>query len=104
MTYNDPIIIQQPTESRNDYGEVVPAWSTYKELWAEITDVQSNVTEDSDMMVFEDAKSFKIHKQDAPDVTSKMRIYYDSQVYRIRSIRKEGRLWIILVAEAYDDE
>jgi len=105
MAYNDSIVIQQQADARGDYGEAdTGAWSTYKTVWAEITDTTSSVTEESEMPVFEDSKSFKIHSHDAPAVTTKMRISYDSQYFLIRSIRKEGRLRTILIASAYDDE
>ena len=80
------------------------SWATYKTVWAEVEDVSSNVQFESDMPVFEDGKSFKIHTHDAPGITSKMRISYDSQYFLIRNIRKEGRLRTVLIAEAYDDE
>jgi SPP1 family predicted phage head-tail adaptor len=104
MAYNDFIVIQQVTETRGDYGGIDTSWATYKSVWAEIEDAQSSVRHDADMPVFEDGKSFKIHTHDAPGVTSKMRISYDSQYFFIRSIRKEGRLRTVLIAEAYDDE
>lgn len=104
MAYNDSIVIQQVTEGRDVNGAVTESWTTYKTVWAEIEDAYSNVSQESEMPVFEDGKSFKIHTHDAPAVTSKMRISYDSQYFYIRSIRKEGRLRTILVAEAFDDE
>jgi SPP1 family predicted phage head-tail adaptor len=104
MAYNDFIVIQQTTQTRDANGGITDTWATYKTVWAEIEDTASNVSHESEMNVFEDGKSFKIHTHDAPSVTSKMRISYDSQYFFIRSIRKEGRLRTILVAEAYDDE
>ena len=104
MTFNDKIVIQQYTQARDTYGAIdAGTWATYKAVWAEVEDVQSNVTYDSEIPVFEDGKSFKIHTHDAPSVTSKMRIIHDSQYYAIRSIRKEGRLRTVLIAESYDD-
>lgn len=104
MTYNDKIVIQQATESRDSIGEVDRSWATYKTVWAEITDSSSYVGHESDMPVHEYGKSFKFHTHDAPAVTTKMRISYDSQVWYIKSINKEGRLRTELIAEAYDDE
>jgi len=104
MAYNDKIIIQQTTEGRGTAGGIEDTWTTYKSVWADIEDVSSYVSHESEMPVHEDSKSFKIHKHDAPSVTTKMRISYDSQYFFIRSIQKEGRLRTVLVAEAYDDE
>lgn len=104
MAYNDKIIIQQTTESRGDAGGVEDTWSTYKTVWAEIDDLAGNKDNSADMPVYEDSFSFKIHKADAPDVTTKMRISWESQYWYIRSKQREGRLRWVLIAEAYDDE
>ncbi len=104
LTYNDLIVIQQTTQSRTSLGEVVDTWGTYKSAWADIEDAQSNVGYEGGQPAFEDGKSFKIHTDDAPGVTTKMRISYDSTFFYIRSIRKEGRLRTILLADGYDDE
>lgn len=104
MTFNDSIVIQQTTESRGTAGGVEDTWSTYKTVWAQIEDVSGNENFSSDMRVYEDAKSFKIHQEDAPDVTTKMRISYDSRYFRITSMSKEGRLRTTLIAVALDDE
>ena len=57
------------------------------------------------MPVYEGVMTFRIHKFDAPDVTTKMRISYDSDYWYIRSKQKDPRRGVIeLIAEAYDDE
>jgi len=104
MGYNYQIVIQQRTDTADDYGERDPAWSTYKTVWAERDDTGGVISYEADMPVYSDAMSFKIHSYDAPNVTTKMRISYNSQVFMIRSIRKEGRFHLHLVSEAYDDE
>lgn len=105
MTYNDSIIIQSYTQTRDTRGSIdVGSWATYKTVWAEITDVSGSVTHESDMPIYEDAKSFKFRTFDASAVTTKMRISYDSNVYVIHSIQKAGRLTTTLIASAYDDE
>jgi len=48
--------------------------------------------------------TFKIHSYDAPDVTTKMRISYDSNIFLIRDVRREGRFHFHLTTEAFDDE
>jgi SPP1 family predicted phage head-tail adaptor len=80
------------------------SWATYKTVWAEIVDVSGDESFTSDMRVYEDAKIFKIHTHDAPAVTTKMRISYDSKFFLITSINKEGRLRTTLTATAFDDE
>ena len=104
MAYNDKIVIQQSTETRDAYGEVDTTWSTYKTVWAEIDDSGGSKDFTSDMPVYEDGMSFKIRQADAPDLTTKMRISWNSQVWIIRSKQRDGRLRWNIIADAYDDE
>ena len=104
MAYNDKIIIQQPTETRGDAGGVEESWATYKTVWAEIDDQGGNTDSSSEMPVYEDSMSFRIHQADAPDVTTKMRISWGSEYWYIRSKQRDGRLRFVLYADAYDDE
>jgi SPP1 family predicted phage head-tail adaptor len=104
MAYNDLIVIQQKTVARDDYGEPDPTWTTYKSVWAEKVERGGDRTYQGDMPVFTDGITLRIHTHDAPAVTSKMRISYDSQYWTIVAIEKEGRLHTVLNAEAYDDE
>jgi len=104
MAYNDKIIIQQKTEARNADGDVVKTWSTYKTVWAEVSDSGDGIDNQSEQSVYYDSKDFKIHSRDAPAVTTAMRISYDSQYFFIRGISRDGRLRKTLTATAYDDE
>jgi head-tail adaptor len=105
MAYNDKIIIQQYTQSRDTLGAIdAGSWGTYKTVWAEIDDTGGNVTDESEMPVYGYSTTFTIRTVDAPAVTTKMRISWSSEIFYIRSIHKEGRLRTVLTADAYDDE
>ncbi|KKM27306.1 hypothetical protein LCGC14_1576050 [marine sediment metagenome] len=105
MAYREKIIIQQTTESRGDAGGTKDAWATYKTVYAEIDDLSGSKDNTADMPVYEDGMSFKIHKDDAPDVTTKMRISYEGDIWCIRSRQKDVRRgYITLIADSYDDE
>jgi len=104
MAYNYNIVIQQRTDSRDTYGEMDPTWSTYKTLWAERIDEGGALSYESDMPVYSNQIVFRIRTHDAPSVTTKMRISFDSGYYKIRSIQKEGRMFTVLVGEIDDDE
>ena len=104
MAYNDKIVIQQSTETRDDYGEVDVTWSTYKTVWAEMDVPGGGKTHETDMPIYYDNRLFTIRSYDAPDVTTKMRISYDSDIYLILSIQKRGRMFTVLITEAFDDE
>ena len=104
MAYNDKIIIQQSSVAADDYGERDATWTTYKTVWAEMDDSGGNLSYETDMPVFSNQRLFTIRTYDAPDVTTKMRISYDSDYYKILSVQKQGRMFTVLVAEANDDE
>ena len=104
MAYNDKIIIQQKSVSADTYGERDATWTTYKTVWAERQDQNGYKSDQTDMPVFTDGISFKIHAHDAPDVTTKMRVSYDSLYWDIIRMERSGRLHYILYVESYDDE
>ena len=104
MAYNDKIVIQQSTVTADDYGERDETWTTYKTVWAEMDVPGGSIGYESDMPVYADSRLFKIRTYDAPSVTTKMRISYDSEIYFIRSIQKIGRLFLVLITSSYDDE
>jgi SPP1 family predicted phage head-tail adaptor len=104
MGYNYQIVIQQRTDTADDYGERDATWDTYKTVWAERDDTGGVVSYESDQPVYTDAMIFKIHSYDAPDVSTKMQISYNSQIFKIQSVRKDGRFHLHLVAQAFDDE
>jgi len=104
MAYNTSITIQQATESRDTYGEVDTTWATYKTVWSEMTNPGGSLSYESDMRVYSDLRTFKFRTQDAPDVTTKMRVYDGTDYFWIRSIQKDNRMFTILTASAYDDE
>ncbi len=104
MGYNYQIVIQQRTDTRDDYGEMDPAWSTYKTVWAERDDNAGVLSYESEQPVYSDDLVFRIHSYDAPGVTTKMRISYESSIFLIRSISREGRFHFNLTTEAFDDE
>ena len=105
MAYNDKIVIEQGTETRSSNGAVDVTWATYKTVWAEIESSGGTISYETEMPVYSDNMAFRIHKHDAPGVTTKMRIKdSDSNYYWIRSIQKDGRLWLTLTGEAFDDE
>lgn len=104
MAYNDKIIIQQKAVAADDYGERDPTWTTYKTVWGERQDQNGYRSDSADMPVFTDGISFKIHAHDAPDVTTKMRVSYDSDIWDIIRMERSGRLHYVLYVEAQDDE
>jgi len=106
MAYNDLIVIQQNTVSRDTAGFKQFSWSTYKTVWAEIVDTGGVMDYESEQPVWRDSKTFKIHKHDAPEVKAypQMRISYNSDYFMITGIEHEGRLFTTLTGDATDDD
>lgn len=103
MAYNYKIIIQQSTETRDDYGEVDTSWSTYKTVWAKRENTGGGMGYESDQPVYAADIVLKFRTKDAPDVTTKMRVSFQSKIYLIRSIQWD-KMNTTLIGEAFDDE
>jgi len=104
MAYNDLITIQSVTETRNAYGEVVEAWVAYDTVWADIDTLSGSEGFSADQYVYADTKRFTIHYEEGKNVTSKMRISYDSGYYYITSVAHRDRLRTELVATERDNK
>lgn len=106
MAYNDKIVIQENTVTRDTYGGKQFSWDEYKTVWAEIEDTGGFLDHSTGMPVWRDTKTFRIRQADAPAVKPypQMRIYYDEDYFMITGMEKEGRLFITLTGEATDDD
>lgn len=104
MGYNYQIVIQQKSVTADAYGERDATWTTYKTVWAELDDGGGSLTYESDMPVYAGTKTFVIRTADASGLTTKMRISYNSETYRILSLSIDERQRTTITAEAYDDE
>jgi SPP1 family predicted phage head-tail adaptor len=103
MAYNDLIVIQNVTETRDTYGEVVEAWPTYQSSWADIETISGSEGYPADITIYVDVKKFIIRYEEGKNVTSKMRIYYGSEYYYISSVAHRDRLRTELIASRRDN-
>ena len=101
---NDKIVIEEPDSSRGTIGADEPEWTTHVTSWAEITNLSGNENFISDMVIYSDTKRFKIHYPEGKNVTSAMRIKWNSQYFYITSVNHENRLLTYLMAVAKDDD
>lgn len=83
------LIIQEPAETRDDYGQEVLTWSTFATVWA---GVKLNIGKESfqtSERVKERVVDFKVRYR--TDITSNMRLLYDSNYYEIEDVVELGR-------------
>ena len=83
------IVIQASTVSRDGYGEGVPAWSTFRTVWAWIRPVNVSEAEKSNKITASETVRFVVRYRS--DYNEKMRIVYNSATYDIRGIQEVGR-------------
>jgi len=81
---NKQITIQQVTETKNSFGEVSEAWSTYNTVWAEIKPISGKEYFNAESVQSE--VTHKIKTRYLSGITTKMRISYDSRVFDIETV------------------
>jgi SPP1 family predicted phage head-tail adaptor len=84
------ITIQETTESRNDWGEVVDSWGTYVTRWARVQPLRGKEKWVAKQLEAEEVVYFTVRYVDG--LTAKMRVLYNSNVYNIISFENtQGR-------------
>tara|TARA_R100001244_G_scaffold42085_2_gene38080 strand:- start:6235 stop:6555 length:321 start_codon:yes stop_codon:yes gene_type:complete len=85
------IVIEEPSTSPDDFGELIITWSTYKTLWANINWKGGNEKEELQRITATSKVVFTIRNLDIA-VTEMMRVSYDSKYYYIKVINEiDGR-------------
>lgn len=100
----EEIDIEKFTYVSDSTGTVDQTWVVHQTAWAEVEQVSGTDNFRSDMDIYSDVKMFQIPYVDGSDVTSRMRIKYNSEYYYITSITQEKRIWTKLTAIRNDDE
>jgi SPP1 family predicted phage head-tail adaptor len=87
------IVIEQPTYSVSDdtNDKPVTGWTTYKTVWAERVQKQSQEVFEAGQMVTKDTHQWNIVYNDAPAVKMDMRVNYGSEYYYLVGIKEIGR-------------
>ena len=101
---NDKIVVEEPDSTRGTIGALEPDWTTHVTSWADIKNLSGNDAFVSDMTIYNDTKQFTIHYNKGKNITSKMRISWDSKYFGITSVNHEKKLKTVLIAVAKDDE
>lgn len=81
------ISIQDPTETRDSYGEPVLSWSTYHNAWASIEPLKGTEYWLSQQVNAEITSKVTIRYKSG--INPKMRIVYGNHTYRILSVVNE---------------
>lgn len=83
---NTRLVVQQPVETPDDQGGVVRTWTTFANVWAQVTPLNAkrNVEADSDGAT----QNYRIVLRSALSLTLQHRFSDGARVYRIDSIRE----------------
>lgn len=94
------ILIEQPTETRDSYGEPVATWATLATVFGQKLDVRGTERFQSEQQLGEEVTRFLIRYRS--DVTAKMRLTVEGKVYDIEGIAEvAGRhRWLELIGRA----
>jgi len=83
------IVIQKNTPTRSGTGAEKQSWATFATVWAEVKEVSGGETFRGAQIVAEATKVFLIRHR--TDLTTKMRISYDGDIYDIHKMPELGR-------------
>lgn len=101
--YRHKITVQQPTESRNSYGEATSTWATYCMRRARIKSTQGQETFTAAQIYGQRTTEFRIrHDSTVEGITLKMRVNYDSRLFDIKDINhidERGREVVLTCTE-----
>lgn len=95
------ITIQVATTTTNTFGEAVETWGTFRKVWAKLSYVSGNEQFEAGEKTAVTINKFFIRYAD--DITEKMRISWDSDIYDIRAIELlERKQFLVLKCEKRD--
>ncbi len=83
------ITIEQPTESVDAYGAPTQTWATLAQVWAQVKPVRGSEYFAAQQMNARVDAVFRVRYR--TDLTTKMRISYNSETYDIQGIIEIGR-------------
>jgi SPP1 family predicted phage head-tail adaptor len=78
------ITIQTFTTSTDDFGEVIPSFTTLADVWAKVEEKRGTEGEDDNQIIASKVVEFFIRYRS--DINEQMRIVYNGQTYKIEAI------------------
>ena len=98
------VLIEQPTETTDAYGQAVKSWATYVDAWAGIAPLRGSER----ILAGQEAAGAdtKITMRYVSGVTAKMRVNEDGTLYDIKfvsDVRKQGEMMELLCVEGLSD-
>lgn len=85
--YRKRVIIQQATETQNEFGEMTAAWATFATVWAAVEPLRGR-----EMWAAKEQQArldTRIRIRFLTGITPKMRVLYADHIYEIASIIDE---------------
>lgn len=83
------VTIEQPTETRDSYGEPVTTWSELATVWASREDMRGQERFTAQQVHSELTTVFRMRYRD--DVTTKMRLKENGVIFDIEEVVETGR-------------
>jgi len=93
------IVIEQYTQTQNNFGELVPSWSTWNTVWADLIPVKGN--EGFMAARKTEQAEFRVRMRYISGLTEDMRLNFQSKTWDILSINELGRQegWEIIIKQ-----
>ena len=94
------IIIEKPTETTSDTGDVIQSWAEFATVWAEVTPLRGREYWASKQITSEITGKIKIRYLNG--ITQKMRVKFDSRIFNIEAVlnpNEKNIETILLVSE-----
>jgi SPP1 family predicted phage head-tail adaptor len=90
------VTIETPTQTRNIEGEVVTSWSTFAEVWANVSALPSRSVEKYfDVLGAVALMAYAVKIRAVPGITTAMRVIYRGRTLEIGSINEYERVWYL---------
>ena len=78
------IIIEKPTETTSDTGDVIQSWADFATVWAEVTPLKGREYWASKQTTSEITGKIRIRYLDG--ITPKMRVKFGSRIFNIEAV------------------
>lgn len=94
------IIIEKPTETTSDTGDVIQSWAEFATIWAEVTPLRGREYWASKQTTSEITGKIRIRYLDS--ITPKMRVKFGSRIFNIEAVlnpNEKNIETILLVSE-----
>lgn len=93
--FNSFVYVQASTTSKSSRGETINTWTNVYTFWA---DVDFSVSENEGIQGTNDTQRVTVTTHYLPDLTTRHRLVIDGTNYDIKTINREGSVYMIIEA------